>query len=76
MQQEVRKAVKRARINLKRKLAKNRKINSKAYFSYLKKMTSNRVSVGPLKVDDEVVADSKKLASILNTSSSSVARSP
>ena len=39
-----------------------------SFFSYIKKKTSNRVSVGPLKVEDEVIADSTKMASILNTS--------
>ena len=32
-----------------------------------RKLTKDRVSLGTLKVDDEVIADSSKMASILNT---------
>ena len=56
-----------ARRKLERKLAKDRKKNSKAFFSYVKKKTKNRVSVGPLVQVDTVVADSEAMASILNT---------
>ena len=67
VQNEVQKSIKRAKRKVERKLAKDRKGKSKSFFSYIKKKTSNRVSVGPLKVEDEVVADSTKMASILNT---------
>ena len=67
VQQEVQKATRRAKRKVERKLAKDGKTNAKSFFSYIKKKTSNRVSVGPLKVDDEVIADSSKMASILNT---------
>ena len=67
VQQEVQKAIRKAKRKFERKLAKDRKTNSKSFFSYIKKKTSNRVSVGPLKVEDEVIADSSKMASILNT---------
>ena len=67
VQKEVTKAVKNAKRNLERKLAKSRKKNSKAFFSYMKKQTSNRVSVGPLKDGDELVADSGRMAGMLNS---------
>ena len=54
VQKEVQKGVRKAKRNFERKMAKNRKKNSKAFFSYIKKSTSNRVSVGPLKQGDEV----------------------
>ena len=67
VQQEVKKAIKRAKRNVEKKLAKNRKTNSKGFFSGLKKNISNRVSVGPQKVENEVFAASARMASILNT---------
>ena len=72
VQKEVKKGVTRAKRNLERKLAKNRKKNNKAFFSHIKKATSNRVSVGPLKQGDEVVADSGRMATMLNEFFSSV----
>ena len=69
VQKEVQKAVKNAKRNYERKLAKNRKKNSKPFYSYLKKKTSNRVSVGPL-VDDsdgnKLITDDSKMAEMLN----------
>jgi hypothetical protein len=67
VQKEVSKAVKNAKRNLERKLAKSRKKNAKAFFSYMKKQTSNRVSVGPLKDGDDLVADSGRMAEMLNS---------
>ena len=49
VQTDVKKAVKQAKRKLERSLAKAAKKNPKQFFSYLKKKTSNRVSVGPLK---------------------------
>ena len=70
VQQEVKKEVRNAKRNYERKLAKNRKKNSKSFYSYLKKKTSNRVSVGPL-IDDaddkKLVTDDCKMAEMLNT---------
>ena len=65
-QKEVTKAVRNAKRNFERKLAKDRKVNSKAFFSHIKKSTSNRVTVGPLKQDDKIVADSSQMATVLN----------
>ena len=65
VQQEVQKATRRAKRKVERKLAKDRKSNSKSFFSYIKRKTSNRVSVEPLKVENEVIADSTKMTSIL-----------
>ena len=42
------------------------KKNSKQFYSYLKKTTSNRVSVGPLIGDSGMVTDSKEMAELLN----------
>ena len=67
VQKEVQTAVKNAKRNYERKLAKDCKRNPKAFWSYMKKNTSNRVSVGPLKDDqDKLVTDSKEQANILN----------
>ena len=66
VQKEVQNAVKKARRNFEQKLAKDKRANSKAFFSHIKKTTSNRVSVGPLKEGDRVVSDSKEMASMLN----------
>ena len=65
-QKEVTKAVRNAKRNFERKLAKDRKVNSKAFFSHIKKSTSNRVTFGPLKQDDKIVADSSQMATVLN----------
>ena len=49
VQEEVRKAVKNAKKNFERKLARDaRKNNTKPFYSYMKKKSSNRVGVGPL----------------------------
>ena len=60
VQKEVQNAVKKARHNSEQKLAKGKKANSKAFFSHIKKTTSNTVSVGPLKEGDKIVSDSRK----------------
>ena len=52
--------MKRAKRKLERRLAKNRKKNSKGFFSYIKKKTKNRGSVGPLKEEGETVSESGK----------------
>ena len=51
----MKKAVKQAKKKLERKLAKEAKKNAKQFHSYIKKKTANRVTVGPLKVDGNVV---------------------
>ena len=67
IQKEVQAAVKNAKRNYERKLAKDCKKNPKAFWSYLKKKTSNRVSVGPLRgTDNQLVTDNKEQANILN----------
>ena len=66
VQTEVKKAVRQARRKLEKKLAKAAKKNPKQFFSYLKKKSSNRVSVGPLKVGDRLVTDDTQMADILN----------
>ena len=61
-------AVKNAKRNYERKLAKDSKKNPKAFMSYMKKKTSKRVIVGRLNVDNnKLVTDSKEQANILNT---------
>ena len=43
------------------------KKNPKAFYSYIKKKTSNKVTVGPLKnADGNLVVDDKEMAEILN----------
>ena len=66
-QKEVQKAVKKAKKKLEKSLAKNAKKNPKAFYSYIKKKTSNKVTVGPLKSPDgKLVTDDKEMADILN----------
>ena len=67
IQKEVKKEVKQAKKKLERKLAKEAKKNSKQFYSYLKKKTSNRVTVGPLKEGEELVTDHQQMANILNS---------
>ena len=67
IQNEVQKAVKKAKRKLERSLAKNSKKNPKAFYSYMKKKTSNKVTVGPLKTSDgKLVIEDKEMADILN----------
>ena len=77
MESEVKKAVRNARRDFKKKLSKNSKYNSKPFYSYLKNKFSNWVSVGPLKEtddnDDETsVTDDEHMCEILNQFFSSV----
>ena len=64
VQNLVQKAVRKAKRNFERRIAKEK--NKKSFYSYMKKKTGNRVSVGPLKDGTEVVDDNKKMAEILN----------
>ena len=68
VQDEVRKAVKNAKKNFERKLAKDaRKNNTKPFYSYMKRKTSNRVGVGPLKDSSgKLITDDDKMAELLN----------
>ena len=68
VQDEVRKAVKNAKKNFEKKLAKDvRKNNTKPFYSYMKKKTSNRVGVGPLKDSaGNLITDDDKMAELLN----------
>ena len=67
VQKEVEKAVKKAKKKLERSLAKNAKKNPKAFYSYIKKKTSNKVTVGPLKNSEgKLITDDKEMADTLN----------
>ena len=68
----VKDAVRKAKQNFEKKLAKDVKKNPKAFYSYLKSRTSNRVTVGPLKDGVEIVTDNNKMAEMLNGFFSSV----
>ena len=59
------KSVRNARRNFEKKIAKDN--NKKAFYSYLKKKTSNMVSVGPLRDGEDLVTDNKKMAETLNS---------
>ena len=48
-------------------MAKAAKKNSKRLFSYVKKKTANKVSVGPLKDGERVVTEDKEMADMLNS---------
>ena len=63
IQDQVRKAVRLAKRNFERKLAKDAKKNPKAFYGYMKKKTGNRVSVGPLKDSSgKLITDDKLMA--------------
>ena len=47
IQNQVKKAVRLAKRNFERKLAKDAKKNPKAFYGYMKKKTGNKVTVGP-----------------------------
>ena len=47
-------------------MAKNRKKNSKGFYSYIKKKTKNKVTIGPLKDGEQNVTDSEEMANLLN----------
>ena len=67
VQKEVEKAVKNAKRKLEKNLAKNAKKNPKAFYSYMKKKTSNKVTVGPLKhPDGKLEVDDREMTEILN----------
>ena len=67
MQDQVKKAVRLAKRNFERKLAKDAKRNPKAFYGYMKKKVSNRVSVGPLKDSTgQLVTDDQVMAEYLN----------
>ena len=58
--------MRQAKKKLERKLAKEAKKNRKQFHSYIKKKTSNRVTVGPLKTGEELVTDHLQMANMLN----------
>ena len=59
--------MKNAKKHFEKKLAKDCKKNPKAFRSYMKRKTSNKMKVGPLKDDQGgLVTDSKGQANILN----------
>ena len=66
VQNDVKKAVKVAKRKLEKSLAKGAKKNPKAFYSYLKKKASNKVSVGPLMDGDNLVNDDTEMAELLN----------
>ena len=47
--------MRQAKKKLERNLAKDAKKNSKQFYSYLKKKTANKVTVGPLREGDELL---------------------
>ena len=73
VEKEVKKAVRHAKYKYERELSKKAKKDPKAFYSYMKKKTSNKVTVGPLK-DEEgaTVTDDQCMAELLNTFFSSV----
>ena len=67
VQNDVKKAVKLAKKKFEKSLAKGAKKNPKAFYSYLKKKTANKVSVGPLMDGESLVSDDSEMAELLNT---------
>ena len=51
---------------LERKVAKDCKLNPKSFFSYINSAKRSRSSIGPFKIDDKLVVDSKDKADALN----------
>jgi hypothetical protein len=71
-EKKLRNLIRNAKRNFDKKLAKSHG-NSKPFYAYLKKKTSTRAAVGPLRgPDNSVVTDSKGMAGILNKFISSV----
>ena len=66
VQNDVKKAVKLAKRKFEKSWAKGAKKNPKAFYSYLKKKTANKVSVGPLMDGDSLVTDDSEMAELLN----------
>ena len=67
------KAVRKAKKNLERKLAKNIKSNPKSFYKYLNSCSKSRSKVGPLRDDDGVLqTDDKDMTSLLNNTFGSV----
>ena len=66
IQKEVKKAIKQEKKKFEKKLAKEAKKNAKQFHSYIKKKTANKVTVGPLKVDGNVVTDHQVISDMLN----------
>jgi len=69
-EKKCKKAVRSAKRSFERKIAKNG--NKRPFNSYIKSKTKNRVNVGPLKVNNNIVSDNSEMASILNNAFSSV----
>ena len=68
VQDQVKKAVRLAKRNFERKLAKDSKRNPKAFYGYIKKKTGNRETVGPLKdISGNLVSDDRLMAEQLNS---------
>ena len=59
---ETRRLVRQAKRKFEKKLAKEAKRKPKMFYSYLKSKTSNRVSVGPLKENEQVISDDTGMA--------------
>jgi hypothetical protein len=72
VEKTVQKSVRRAKKKFERNLAKNAKKSPKAFYSYLRTKTSNKVSVGPLKDGKQYTTNDEKMANMLNDFFSSV----
>lgn len=70
---EVSKAVRKAKRNLEKKLAKDAKNNPKPFFRYMNNQSKIHTKVGPLKDDDGVIqTEDSNIVKLLNTQFSSV----
>ena len=72
VEKHVQKAVRRAKCNFEKTLAKNSKSNPKAFYSYLKSCNANKEGVGPLKEDGRTVNDNSDMADMFNNFFASV----
>ena len=60
----VKKLVKKTKKNFEKKLAQNAKCNPRAFFKYLSSKKSNKETVGPLKVNGNVVDSNVEMAKL------------
>ena len=70
LEKEARKATRNSKRRFERNLAKEK--NKRAFTSYVRSKTKNRVAVGPLKEDGKVVSSNADMAGILNNFFSSI----
>ena len=72
IESEVKNSIRREKKNYERKIASNSKSNPKMFYSYISKKKCNKVTVGPLKINGDLLTESEDIAKTLNDFFSSV----